>query len=542
MTTRLYKLKTVDVKDLCSKQVYKRGLAYFKEGRVTNTQIHDGLTLRGEVQGSELKRYRVRIYCENGRKLTANCTCPFDFEIFCKHSISLLLQWVHNKEEFLNIDSVMANLRTKSKKELLTLIEDSITSNSNIFIDNISNLDNKRFKKWLDELFLDRVDYYHVDELIGELDKITDSAEKLFKRNNIQESFNLVKNIVDVCIKNYDVVDDSDGMLAKFIEECLNLYARIIQLLNVDWTVKKKIHEDNWKIFVMDKYDLSDSISKMIVDSCMTENDFIFIEKLASDELRIRKTKGHDYQISEIVDLLLDIYEKNKDDKKFLLLCEKEFKYSYFRYMENLESKGRISEAVECCKTALGFEKGLLRIQLIEKLGDLIYTQGNIEESLRLYINAYKEKSEEDGLLDKINHVSKELGRWKKVKDELTFFMNQKGDNHQLVEIYLRDNDLDSAFKIVSQEDASNLYDVERVAKGCEKSMPHEAAELYRKLGEEFIKQSDRNGYRLGKYDYKNMKRLYEAMGKAEEFKIYINAVRFANRKKRALQEELSEL
>lgn len=542
MTTRLYKLMTVDVKDLCSKQVYKRGLAYFKEGRVTNTQIHDGLTLRGEVQGSELKRYSVRIHCENGGKLTANCTCPFDFEIFCKHSISLLLQWVHNKAEFLNIDSVLVYLRTKSKKELLTLIEDSITSNSNIFIDNISNLDNNRFKKRLEELFSDLVDYSDVDELIRELAKITDSAEKLFKRNNIQESFNLVKDIVDVCIKNYDVVDDSDGVFAKFIEECFNLYARIILLLNIDWTVKKKIHEDNWKMFIMDKYNFSDSISKMIVDSCTTENDFVFIEKLASDELRIRKTKGHDYQISEIVDLLLDIYEKNKDDKRFLLLCEKEFKYSYFRYMENLESKGRISEAVECCKTALGFEKGLLRIQLIEKLGDLRYAQGNIEESLHLYINAFKEKSEEDGLLDKINHVSKELGRWKKVKDELTFFMNQKGDNHLLVEIYLRDNDLDSAFKIVSKEDASNLYDAERVAKRSEKSMPHKAAELYRKLGEAFIKQSDRNGYRLGKYYYKNMKRLYGGIGKAEEFKIYINAVRFANRKKRALQEELSEL
>ena len=29
-----------------------------------------------------------------------------------------------------------------------------------------------------------------------------------------------------------------------------------------------------------------------------------------------------------IVDILLDIYEKKKDDEKFLFLCEKEFKHS----------------------------------------------------------------------------------------------------------------------------------------------------------------------------------------------------------------------
>ena len=46
-----------------------------------------------------------------------------------------------------------------------------------------------------------------------------------------------------------------------------------------------------------------------------------------------------------IVDILLDIYEKKKDDEKFLFLCEKEFKHSYLKYIEYLETKGQINEA-----------------------------------------------------------------------------------------------------------------------------------------------------------------------------------------------------
>ena len=71
-------------------------------------------------------------------------------------------------------------------------------------------------------------------------------------------------------MKNYGVVDDSRSMLAEFIEGSLKLYARLLHVLNVEWTIKQKIH-DNWKMFVIDKYDLSDYISEMIVDSCTDE-------------------------------------------------------------------------------------------------------------------------------------------------------------------------------------------------------------------------------------------------------------------------------
>ena len=63
-------------------------------------------------------------------------------------------------------------------------------------------------------------------------------AKKLFESNIVQESFDIVKDIIELCMKNYDVVDDSDGMLAEFIEGSLNLYAKILHALKVEWTIK----------------------------------------------------------------------------------------------------------------------------------------------------------------------------------------------------------------------------------------------------------------------------------------------------------------
>jgi hypothetical protein len=64
---------------------------------------------------------------------------------------------------------------------------------------------------------------------------------------------NIIKTIIGLCKKNYGVVDDSGGMLAEFIEGSLKLYARILHVLNIEWTIKQKIHENNWKIFVKDR-------------------------------------------------------------------------------------------------------------------------------------------------------------------------------------------------------------------------------------------------------------------------------------------------
>lgn len=549
MSDGLFNLKDKDVKELCSKQVFERGLTYFREGRVLKAQIY-GTTLRGEVEGSEPRPYRVKIEYEeknDSSRFIPKCSCPFDLEEFCKHSIALLLQWVHEREEFTNTDEVLKELSDKSKEELLTLIEGWISTNPDI-LERVSKPDSKTFKRRLRALFSsDQVDYYHVRELIEELEEIKDDAEKLYKRKNAQESFNLVKEIIDACTKNYELVDDSDGMMASFIEECTELCAKIILDLNVEWAVRQKIHEDNWKMFVIDEYGYSDCVSRMIVDSCATEDDFAFIEKLALEELEKRESRTgkrrwiDEHHISEIVDILIDIYEKKGDDEAFLRLCEKEFRYSYLRYIEKLESKGKIDEAVQCCIKALDFAEGFNKTDLVEKLGDLMYIQGNMGQSLAMYMKAFKDRPA-DELLEKVRRLSEKLGRWKEVKDELTASLSRRGDAHELVKMYLKDKDLDSAFKTASQNIDSSPYDAERVAKMCEKSVPDKAAELYRMLAEKGIKQSNRNGYRLAKHYFKIMKRLYSSLGRAEEFNQYVNAIKLANKKKPALQEELSQL
>ena len=79
------------IKKSCSATIYKRGLEYFKEGRVHLRKREDNL-ITAVVDGEELYNVQVRL-SEKGVE-DCFCTCPY-FETMnsvCKHIVSTLKQ------------------------------------------------------------------------------------------------------------------------------------------------------------------------------------------------------------------------------------------------------------------------------------------------------------------------------------------------------------------------------------------------------------------------------------------------------------------
>ena len=75
------------IKKSCSATIYKRGLEYFKEGRVHLRKREDNL-ITAVVDGEELYNVQVRL-SEKGVE-DCFCTCPY-FETMnsvCKHIVS----------------------------------------------------------------------------------------------------------------------------------------------------------------------------------------------------------------------------------------------------------------------------------------------------------------------------------------------------------------------------------------------------------------------------------------------------------------------
>ncbi|MBN1770304.1 MAG: SWIM zinc finger family protein [Deltaproteobacteria bacterium] len=73
---------------LASERIVARGIAYARAGRVQELR-EQGRRLEARVLGSNKEPYLVRLE-HDGEELVPSCTCPFDWEPFCKHAVAVL--------------------------------------------------------------------------------------------------------------------------------------------------------------------------------------------------------------------------------------------------------------------------------------------------------------------------------------------------------------------------------------------------------------------------------------------------------------------
>lgn len=75
-------------------QSFGRGEDYYNTGAITDL-IQRGNLLQADVEGSEISPYRVSIGFDLGGITTASCSCPYDYEGWCKHIVATLLMCCH---------------------------------------------------------------------------------------------------------------------------------------------------------------------------------------------------------------------------------------------------------------------------------------------------------------------------------------------------------------------------------------------------------------------------------------------------------------
>ena len=74
-------------------------IGYYKAGRVINIE-QIGKRIISTVQGTD--DYTVTIY-EGNNKISATCTCPYDFGGYCKHIVATLIALsLNNKVKAVN--------------------------------------------------------------------------------------------------------------------------------------------------------------------------------------------------------------------------------------------------------------------------------------------------------------------------------------------------------------------------------------------------------------------------------------------------------
>jgi superfamily II DNA or RNA helicase len=85
-------LDVEDLQALASPPIVKRGIAYFKENRVTDLGWNQE-RIWAAVEGTRPGAYQVEIGLDEDGELWVDCDCPFDWEPVCKHGVAALLSY-----------------------------------------------------------------------------------------------------------------------------------------------------------------------------------------------------------------------------------------------------------------------------------------------------------------------------------------------------------------------------------------------------------------------------------------------------------------
>jgi uncharacterized Zn finger protein len=119
MTKRLVLTEDVILTKVTEKS-FERGSKYYDSGMVESV-VQRGSRLYAEVLGSEEDSYHIGVALQEG-DFYATCTCPYDWEGYCKHIVAVLLTWIHDRDLVsvrVPIEDLLANLDADKLRALI---------------------------------------------------------------------------------------------------------------------------------------------------------------------------------------------------------------------------------------------------------------------------------------------------------------------------------------------------------------------------------------------------------------------------------------
>ena len=256
--------------------ILERGYDYYLEDRVCNLRYSDQ-KIEAVVEGSE--DYEVKILLSDGEISHMSCSCPYAADgTPCKHMAAVLCEYDVALEEDgaeddekpeksdkaagsgssmeLTLDEMVANadselirrflIETLRHDEKLALRFRSLCSSV------VSAEDMEKYKKRINQLirrYQGRggfIDYHSarsfMSEMIGEMN---DSLENLFDNQCYEEAFELAAYTF-IQVSGVEM-DDSDGELSWFAEECNQWWERILE--EAEKTGQTKVQEKMFEWF-----------------------------------------------------------------------------------------------------------------------------------------------------------------------------------------------------------------------------------------------------------------------------------------------------
>lgn len=339
-------IKEDEIRSAFGEKTFTRGQDYFENGYVERG-IKKGTTLIGNVLGSLPHPYRTEV--EITDEIYSECSCPV--ENMCKHGVALLLQWIHEKDSFVDCDGLLISLREKSKEELINIVNSMLADDPALawklaFTEEVTtkkvNID--ALSRQLRYLGRGYLEYYEVAGVVQELEKVKEMADSLAQKGCLEDAVEVYLLLIEWGVDAFENgVDDSDGDLGDIIIACVEDFKRCVKPLKEE---KRDLIYRILKIMEIEDYGLE---TQEMLYGLVSKKNIAFIEEELLRRISVRR-EGFDsgYRRGEILDLLSGLYGE-LDMPEDILRVLKDYGLQngddYSRIAKALMKEGRHEEA-----------------------------------------------------------------------------------------------------------------------------------------------------------------------------------------------------
>ncbi|RCJ27512.1 hypothetical protein A6770_25560 [Nostoc minutum NIES-26] len=382
---------------------FQRGEVYYEAGAVTalTQRSHQ---LQAEVEGSEARPYRVSLSFDEQSVTSANCTCAYNFDGWCKHIVATILVCVRQPEIIEQrptleqlLDSLDHLQTQRLVQELVArypqLIEaidhhvswtiDAVTKQQSVKPVRLTSINSKPFGQQVRQILRDAVRYwedgYEDDPISEELPSVIQTAVDFSERGDGYSAIAILEAITSACVENWDDVAEYGGDNDEIVGELNHAWCEAI--LSVELTPEEKVdiqvNLEAWQ----DEWSADFGMSLEALHQGWDEPALVSVLEGNITERGVWEGEVPDYA-DDLALIRLKILERQERYEEYLYLASAEGQTQ--QYLTMLGRLGRVEEAIEAAQTEMN------SIEEAFALAKTLAEQGSLQQALDIALSGLK--------------------------------------------------------------------------------------------------------------------------------------------------------
>jgi uncharacterized Zn finger protein len=547
------------IKQLCTEASFERGQRYLEEGRVKIKEASPS-KVRAVVAGTS--NYRVEINLEDKKGISATCTCPYDWEGYCKHIVATLLAMLEDRdmiesmveassEKQQSMEALLKKVEPEALRSFLRREMERLPELQARFIACFSTKSKGKsltdYKEEVESLYELAEDHGFVpyDEEI-DFKPLQELAEIYIHKGDFLEAAKIYQALFETIAEKMDEVDDSDGFYGGEFSDYLKAFLDCIAEAGLKANAKREYIE-----YLFDKYlqrepdYFQDDYEEALRELCTSEEDLRYWKELLETHLPGKMPDKQDgssyYQAQELISMRLYVLSRLKEVEEFYSLMEKHYRSSddlCLMYAQQLLKEGDREKALKVAEEGMALFPDYALKELREFLAEIYKDTDPVKyrETLQSLFLLSREWKYYERL-----KMASSLEEWRGLLQKiLVHFTEDRSyrDRDTVIEIYLREKMYDKALsEVLAQKSFRTLS---RYQNKLAHLYPAQYFNAYRELIFPFAeKEMGRRHYQEAVSYLKRMKEIKGFEGAVHEI---VERLREENKRKPAFIDEMKEL